>query len=45
MNDKDIRTLTLEQYLEAVYRTCSAEERKEIHRKLGQYILEGTFDD
>ena len=36
--------ITLEQYLETVNRHCSAEERKEIHRQLGQYILEGRCD-
>ena len=45
MIDNGFSTVTLEQYLETVNKHCSAEERKEIHRKLGQYILEGTFDD
>ena len=45
MKDNGFPTVTLEQYLDAVNRHCSAEERKEIHRQLGQYLLEGVIDD
>lgn len=44
MIEKDF-SVTLEQYLETVNRHCSAEERKEIHRQMGQYLLEGAIDD
>ena len=45
MNDKAFPIVTLEKYLETVNRHCSTEERKEIFRQMGQYLLEGVIDD
>ena len=44
MIEKDL-SVSLDMYLETVNRHCSAEERKEIFRQMGQYLLEGTIDD
>ena len=45
MNDKAFHEVTLEKYLETVNRYCSTEEKKDIHRQMGQYLLEGVIDD
>ena len=45
MKDNGFPTVTFKQYLDAVNRYCSEEERKEIYRQMGQYLLEGVIDD
>lgn len=45
IDDGFFHGMTMEKYLETVNQHCSKEERNEIHRQLGQYILEGTIDD
>jgi hypothetical protein len=45
MTDKGFSTVNIEQCLEVINRQYSAEERKEIYRQMGQYLLEGVIDD